>query len=99
MNNRETNENMHSNSTRANFVNRIPCFMRKYPRTKTKGKTYKYIKTKKSKTKKNFKLIKFYWDSISGRRFGNQTLYPLDHHRQHAICSVFTVYIINGLVL
>ena len=28
MNNRETNENMHSNSTRANFVNRIPCFMK-----------------------------------------------------------------------
>ena len=41
MNDRETNENMHSNSTRANFVNRIPCFMRKYPRKKTKGKTYK----------------------------------------------------------
>ena len=52
MNNRETNENMHSNSTRANFVNGIPCFMRKYPRKKTKGKT-------KTKTKKNFKLIKF----------------------------------------
>ena len=46
MNNRETNENMHSNSTRANFVNGIPCFMRKYPRKKTKGKT----KTKTRKT-------------------------------------------------
>ena len=41
MNNRETNENMHSNSTWANFVNRIPCLMRKYLRKKTKGKTYK----------------------------------------------------------
>ena len=29
---RETNENMHSNSARAKFVNRISCFMRKYPR-------------------------------------------------------------------
>ena len=27
-------------STRANFVNRIPCFFRKYLRKKTKGKTY-----------------------------------------------------------
>ena len=53
--------------------------MRKYPRKKTKGKT----KKKKKKKKKN-KLVKFQWDSISGRRFGNQTLYPLDHHRQHA---------------
>ena len=52
MNNRETNENIHSNSTRANFVNRIPSFMRKYPRTKTKGKTYKSIKTK-NKNKKS----------------------------------------------
>ena len=52
MNNRETNENVHSNSTRANFVNRIPCFMRKYLRKKTKGKTYKKIKTKKKKKKK-----------------------------------------------
>ena len=41
MNNRETNENMYSNSTQANFVNRTPSFMRKYPRVKTKGKTYK----------------------------------------------------------
>ena len=41
MYNRETNENMHSNSTGAKFVNRIPCFMRKYLRKKTHGKTYK----------------------------------------------------------
>ena len=111
MNNRETNETMHSNSTRANFVKRIPCFMRKYLRKKTKGKTYKKIKKKKKKKKKNnknnknkkqepnFKLIKFWWDSISGRGFGNQTLYPLNHHRQHAFYSVFTIYIINDLVL
>ena len=56
MNNRKTNENMHSNSTRANFVNGIPCIMRKYPRKKTKGKTYKYIK-KKKKNKKNKILV------------------------------------------
>ena len=30
MNNRETNEKTHSNSTRAKFVNKIPYFMRKY---------------------------------------------------------------------
>ena len=30
LNNRETNENMLSNSTRTKFVNKIPCFMRKY---------------------------------------------------------------------
>ena len=51
MNNRETNENMHSNSTRANFVNGIPCFMRKYPRKQTKGK--KKNKKKKQKKTKN----------------------------------------------
>ena len=56
MNNRETNENMHSNSTRANFVNRIPYFMRKYPRTKTKGKTYKEIKTKKQQQQQKKKI-------------------------------------------
>ena len=38
MNNREANENMHSNSTRANFVNRIPCFMTK---KKIQGKRQK----------------------------------------------------------
>ena len=42
---------MHSNSTRANFVNGIPCFMRKYPRKKTKGKKKK--KKKKKDNKKN----------------------------------------------
>ena len=57
MNNRETNEYMHSNSTRANFVNRIPCFMRKYPRKKTKGKT-------KIKTKKNSSGIRSQVDGL-----------------------------------
>ena len=36
MNNRETNENMHSNSTRANFVNRIPLFYEKISKEKDK---------------------------------------------------------------
>ena len=34
LNNRETIENLHSNSTWAKFVNKIPCFMRKYLRVK-----------------------------------------------------------------
>ena len=65
MNNRETNENMHSNSTRANFVNRIPCFMRKHPRTKTKGKTYKTVwkpnalSTKPSQTTRYLKRFNY----------------------------------------
>ena len=47
MNNRETNENMHSNSARANFVNRIPWFMRKYPRKKQKVKPNTKTKNQK----------------------------------------------------
>ena len=42
MNNRETNENMHTDSTRAKFVNKIPFFYEKI----SKGKTYNKIKTK-----------------------------------------------------
>ena len=43
-------------------------------------------------------FIKIWRGSISHRRFGNQTHDRLDHHRQHAIYSVFTIYIINELV-
>ena len=36
INSKERNENMHSDSERAKFVNRISCFMKKYPRKKVK---------------------------------------------------------------
>ena len=58
-------------------------------------KTYSNGEKIRLKQKKNTELIKFWVDSISGRRFGNKTLYPLSHHRQNAFYSVFTIYIIN----
>ena len=57
------------------------------------------VKYKKKQTKNKLIVKKNWWDSISGRRFGNQTLYPLNHHRQHAVYRVFNLYIINDLVL
>ena len=72
---------MHSNSTRAKFINRMPCCMRKYLRKKEKqNETYKKIKTKVEKNKKQInKLKKIWWDTIARRSFGNQTRDPLSH--------------------
>ena len=44
------------------------------------------------------KQIQIWWGPISRRLFRNQTHVPLSLHRQHAIYSVFTIYIINELI-
>ena len=71
-------------------LDNIYVLVYRIPKTYSNGE-----KIRLKQKKKNTKLIKFWVDSISGRRFGNKTLYPLCHHRQHAFYSVFTIYIIN----
>ena len=67
MNNRETNENMHSNSTRANFVNRIPCL---WENIQGKRQKAKHISVKKKKKKKKHSSeIRSYVDGLETKRF------------------------------
>ena len=79
--------------------------MRKYLWKKKKKKKKKKKQREKvkhiRKYKLNFrkkKLNKNLVGLISRRRFRNRTHAPLSNHRQHAIYSVFAIYIINELI-